>query len=217
MITVVCISDTHSKSLNKNWDIPDGDILIHAGDITAHGNKEDVLWAGRQLLKQPHRFKVFVPGNHDQDSYTFNPRLKWEWMPGTIVLQNEAVNLMGLWIYGSDAVTPVMELTNGAHTQFLEVNPLDEEWKKIPDKTDILITHMPPRGILDVNKKGNHMGSPGLTTEVITRVQPKLHVFGHIHLGHGLYKQDKKSTLFVNASLVDDDHAAVYDPIVVQV
>ncbi|TVY60756.1 putative rhamnogalacturonate lyase C, partial [Lachnellula suecica] len=53
-------------------------------------------------------------------------------------------------------------------------------WKgRIPQETDVLITHTPPRYHLDIN-----LGCVGLLNE-IWQVKPKLHVFGHVHSGHG--------------------------------
>lgn len=37
-VRIVCISDTHTKHGDLN--IPDGDILIHAGDFTSFGRLE---------------------------------------------------------------------------------------------------------------------------------------------------------------------------------
>ncbi len=50
---------------------------------------------------------------------------------------------------------------------------------RIPLDTDVLITHTPPRYHLDLN-----LGCAGLLEE-IWLVKPRLHVFGHIHSGHG--------------------------------
>lgn len=50
---------------------------------------------------------------------------------------------------------------------------------RIPLETDVLITHTPPRYHLDLN-----LGCAGLLEE-IWLVKPRLHVFGHVHSGHG--------------------------------
>ncbi len=41
-IRVVCISDTHGKMGKALRSIPDGDILIHAGDFTQRGHGDEV-------------------------------------------------------------------------------------------------------------------------------------------------------------------------------
>ncbi|XP_010788446.1 metallophosphoesterase domain-containing protein 1-like [Notothenia coriiceps] len=59
-----------------------------------------------------------------------------------------------------------------------------DKWNQIPDNTDILVTHCPPLGFLDwVPKKMQRVGCMELLNTVQRRVQPKFHVFGHIHEG----------------------------------
>ncbi|KAM5352594.1 hypothetical protein ACJ41O_005316 [Fusarium nematophilum] len=60
-LLVVCISDTH----NKRPDLPMGDILIHAGDLTENGSFDEVQSGLDWLSSQPHRHKVLIAGNHD--------------------------------------------------------------------------------------------------------------------------------------------------------
>lgn len=61
-IRVVCISDTHSLDPGP---IPTGDILIHAGDITAHGTPAELQAAIDHLSTLPHPHKFIIAGNHD--------------------------------------------------------------------------------------------------------------------------------------------------------
>jgi len=60
-VRVVCISDTHS---NKT-PIPNGDVLIHAGDLTNSGSFEDIQAQIDWLATLPHREKIMIAGNHD--------------------------------------------------------------------------------------------------------------------------------------------------------
>lgn len=66
-IRVVCISDTHDAVV----DVPPGDVLVHAGDLTNAGSAADIQRQLDWLKGLPHRVKVVVAGNHD--SY-FDPR-----------------------------------------------------------------------------------------------------------------------------------------------
>jgi Icc-related predicted phosphoesterase len=75
--------------------------------------------------------------------------------------------------------------------------PLAERWAHIPDDTEILITHGPPHGIGDQTQSGLHAGCEDLRTRV-RQVRPALHLFGHIHEGHGRWQIEE--TLFVNAT-----------------
>lgn len=60
-IRIVCISDTH----NTRPELPPGDILIHAGDLTENGSFKEIQTELTWLSSQPHQYKVFVAGNHD--------------------------------------------------------------------------------------------------------------------------------------------------------
>ena len=66
-IRIVCLSDTHTNTTS----VPNGDLLIHAGDLTNVGNVTEIQAQINWLDSLPHREKVFVAGNHD--SY-FDPK-----------------------------------------------------------------------------------------------------------------------------------------------
>ena len=59
MLTLVCVSDTHGRQAETV--IPDGDVLVHAGDNTLHGELGDVEEFDRWLDR--HRFR------RDPDGY----------------------------------------------------------------------------------------------------------------------------------------------------
>lgn len=54
----------------------------------------------------------------------------------------------------------------------------------IPQDIDVVITHGPPKGILDYTASQQRAGCPHLF-QAIARAQPRLHCFGHIHKGWG--------------------------------
>jgi len=90
-------------------------------------------------------------------------------------------------------------------------------WNKIPLDTDILITHGPPYGILDLTRRKEHVGCKALY-ERVQLIKPKLHVFGHIHESYGRQQDDEqKSTIFVNAATCNIRYQPVQSPIVVEV
>lgn len=61
---VVCVSDTHS-TVGWSRDIPAGDVLVHAGDLTRGGSEAQVREAFADICRLPHPIKLVVPGNHD--------------------------------------------------------------------------------------------------------------------------------------------------------
>lgn len=65
----------------------------------------------------------------------------------------------------------------------------------IPDDVDIVMTHGPPKGILDWIPQGN-VGCPNLL-QAIRRVKPRMHCFGHVHDGHGVEIIDWKKKLTI--------------------
>ena len=60
----------------------------------------------------------------------------------------------------------------------------------IPNDVDIVMTHGPPKGLLDWCPQGN-VGCPNLL-QAVRRVKPLMHCFGHIHEGHGVEVIDWK-------------------------
>ncbi|MDR7537732.1 MAG: metallophosphoesterase [Armatimonadota bacterium] len=65
---------------------------------------------------------------------------------------------------------------------------------------DLLVTHEPPRGTLDVAFTGQHVGSHTVR-EILARVRPKAHACGHIHESPGI--AEVEGTLVVNCTMGD--------------
>ena len=80
----------------------------------------------------------------------------------------------------------------------------------IPANTAVLVTHGPPFGVLDkAHPSTSHLGCEELA-KAIEEIKPLVHVFGHIHGGHG--SSVGNGTRFVNASVVDEAYRIVYEP-----
>ena len=83
----------------------------------------------------------------------------------------------------------------------------------IPENTDILITHGPSFGNLDnIIGRIDKLGCE-LLTERINKINPKIHLCGHIHTGYG-YKFNGK-THFVNAAVLNEEYYYTQEPITV--
>lgn len=93
-------------------------------------------------------------------------------------LENESIEIQGIKFYGS----PMM--TEGPRMAFRTTDDPDKVWSAIPDDIDVLITHIPPYGILDQD-----YGCKGLIKKV-KEIKPKVHCFGHIHAWNGTKKVD---------------------------
>jgi Icc-related predicted phosphoesterase len=187
---IVAISDTHCR--HRDLRLPEGDMIIHAGDICQNGTEGEVLRFLNWFTKLDFRYKIFIAGNHDFffDGETDNYLSKI--IPTNITYLNDTgIEIEGLTIWGSP-VTPW--LYDGAFNRNRGRN-ISKHWKMIPANTDILITHGPPYGILDKNRVGFSAGCQSLK-KAVKRIQPKLHVFGHIHEGSGMIELG--GTTFVN-------------------
>jgi Icc-related predicted phosphoesterase len=111
-----------------------------------------------------------------------------------VLLIDEGVEIGGLRIWGS----PVTPLYGGAFG-ISENEERKRHWAKIPEATDILITHGPAYGVLDTAPGSQQNEGCRELLERVHRVRPRLHVFGHIHRAYGVLRT--KHTLFVNAAL----------------
>lgn len=187
---IVCLSDTHG--LHDRLTIPDGDLLLHAGDATGHGNPAEWESFARWLAALPHRHKVAIAGNHDFCCER-HPAASRAAMRGVHYLQDELVEIEGLRIWGS----PWQPWFYDWAFNLQRGREIAAKWALIPDGIDILVTHGPPMGILDRTANGDDVGCEDLRRE-LGRVRPRLHVFGHIHEAYG--ERVENGCRFVNAS-----------------
>ena len=187
-MNIICISDTHGFSFyDKVMKFYPIDMLIHAGDFSNIGTYLEAELFNRELSKLPIKHKIVVAGNHDfalQGTFTFSDDI--------IYLQDSSVTIEGYKIYGS----PWSSIFFDWAFMLCYVERV-KKWASIPKDVDILVTHSPPFGILDVHRQLN-LGCEALSDR-LKELSPILHVFGHIHQGHGITK--KGNTIYVNASL----------------
>ncbi len=190
---ITLMSDTHA--LHGQLDIPDGDLFIFAGDMTNCRAARDVEDFNRFLGRLPHKHKIVIGGNHDHRLARDLEKAK-AMLSECIYLQDEQVVIKGIKIYGS----PWQPLFNDRACDAFALQrgkALREKWDLIPDGVDILVTHTPPAGILDLDGPVGH-GCFDLT-ESLCRVKPRYHVFGHVHSSHGMVKNN--GTCFINCSV----------------
>lgn len=201
----IAISDTHCR--HRSLKIPKADVILHAGDITYRGDKREIIdfldWFGK--LPIPH--KIFIAGNHDFFFEKTKPEVIRELLPPSVhYLKDEMISIDGIKIWGSP-YTPWF--FKWAFNKKRGVQ-LKDHWELIPEDTDILLTHGPPFGILDVVINERHTGDKDLHQRVTT-ISPKIHVFGHIHEAFGSVK--KNGTKFINACQLNESYELVNNPI----
>jgi predicted phosphohydrolase len=231
MPRLVLLSDTHGR---HDAPVPDGDILVHAGDFSAWGDLREVKEFNDFLGAQPHRRKVVIAGNYDWSFYRRESEAR-ALLTNAFYLQDESAEIDGLKFYGSpwqperfasiEALRKLYKqprqrellqeainflkprgfpwrpnLLNGAFN-LPRGAALREKWALIPTDTDVLITHGPPLGIGDLTHGKVNAGCRDLL-ERVREVKPRLHLFGHIHEGRGVFESpEAPGTLFVNASV----------------
>ena len=202
VMRIVCISDTHGWATIGHdqkplLDIPDGDVLVCAGDICRHGHEMEVSAFDRFLEKLPHKHKILVAGNHDWCFERLGKERSQALLKNGIYLEDSDVVIDGVKFYGApwqpEFFQWAFNVQRGA--------ALAEKWALIPNDTDVLITHGPPFGILDITEEGEKVGCQDLQ-QAVTRVKPQLHVFGHIHNGQGMASHN--GTTFINACVCDE-------------
>lgn len=224
-VRFVCISDTHEKLDEILPLIPDGDVLIHAGDFTNYGDVSEVIKFNAEMGKLPHKVKIVIAGNHElgfEDGEEMTDRQlaglsmlginkPYELLTNCTYLCDRMVEVFGLKIYGSPwHPMPGYSFFRSRGQALLH------KWNQIPNKLDVLITHTPPLGHGDFNAvtkcDGVLAGCAELLNTVEYRVKPKYHVFGHIHQQHGATTNGL--TTFINASICDHKLRSEYDPII---
>ena len=180
MTKILAISDTHG-SHSLIGCLPEADILIHAGDFMNSGIKiSEALNFNSWLKEIPIKHKLVCGGNHDRMFEMQHTSRNF--ITGGTYLENEAIVVEGIKFYFS----PYTPEFNGWAFNMNRFE-LRENWKKIPDDTEFLVTHGPPYGILDqAVKDGEHFGDTELLHRVKKLSKLKYHVFGHIHGSRGI-------------------------------
>lgn len=203
-----CISDTHMN--HNSLVIPNGiDIVIHSGDSTNFKNpilnKIEFDAFSDWFIKLNIKNKILIAGNHDAwalKKYNTS-KLKDN---GIIYLENEYTEINNIKFYGSP-ITPVF----GEWYFTVKRENLDKYWKHI-EHVDILITHGPPKTILDlsynIDNELEFCGDKSLYNHIFNTIKPKYHVFGHIHNNEKIINQGIRiinDITFMNVSTVTDN------------
>ena len=208
---LVCISDTHSLH-RRIPNVPDGDVLIHAGDCLGAGTLDNVLDLNDWLGSLPHEHKIVIAGNHDW-VFQETPSLARETLTNATYLEDSGVEIGGLHFWGSPWTPTFMDWA------FMRDRgqPLHEKWRLIPDKTDVLITHGPPKNIGDEVSLGFRCFNAGCIDLLhrIDQLSLKAHVCGHIHEGYGEYMRG--ASRLVNASTCTERYEPTNTPLVLDI
>lgn len=196
---IMFFADTHGEHeylktfSNANAQSIKDYVLIHGGDITENGTEYETIDFLKWFAKLPCKHKIFIGGNHDLflESLT-SKELKQIIPQGVTYLNNSSIVINGYTIWGS----PITPYFLGMAFNKERGQAIKTGWNKIPTSTDILITHGPPKGILDAG-----FGCEDLLNRVI-KIKPRLHLFGHVHEQIGAL--EFYETTFVNGALANN-------------
>jgi len=170
------ISDTHG--FHRDLVVPRGHILLFAGDFSNRGlrNELEVLDFNEWARTLDFKHKILICGNHDL-GFESSPNFINPFLSSFTVLDGSGTTVEGIKIWGEPR-TPSFGV--GWEFQCERDKTYDTLWSKVPDDTDILLTHGPPQGILDRNSYGKNVGDKGLRKRM--GELDLLHlVCGHIH------------------------------------
>lgn len=211
---ILHISDTHGF----HGVFPDSrfegiDVVIHSGDCSnwrdPYRNQPEVLNFIEWYKHVPVKYKIYVAGNHDVsiERRMVTPGDFGE--AGIIYLENQATIINGIKFWGSPH-TP----TFGEWAFMKAREKINRVWETIPEDTDVLIVHGPPKGIRDLSIDRFHTlemcGCSALYKRCVTLINLKLVAFGHIHncdgveTNQGVSKYRNSDTIYSNAACVWD-------------
>ena len=205
------LSDTHGVDFSRE-DRPTqrADVVLHCGDLT-DGSKLDEYRCTLDLLKQIDApLKLVIAGNHDftMDAAAFQTKVTEAVPPLEPELVAREYGIIGevrqlfedarcLGIVFLDEGTHHFKLENGAsltiyaspYTPSLgawgfQYHPNKGRKFDIQPSTDIVMTHGPPKGIMDMTHGRERAGCSDLFTAV-SAAKPLVHCFGHVHEGWG--------------------------------
>lgn len=194
---IIVLSDTHN--LHRQLQVPPGDLLLHAGDVSNTGTQEEIVDFLDWFAAQPHPHKVFIAGNHDFYLEEASKEAIEALIPSNIhYLNEELIEIEGIRIFGTP-YTPIPFRRWWAFNEH-RGSAMQAHWDLIPDNLDILLVHGPPKNILDLTTKNEAVGCANLAKTLAIK-QPKYCIFGHIHEARGAI--EKGNTTYINASSVE--------------
>ena len=208
---LLILSDTHGEDFGpEEKTLQRADVALHCGDLTDGSKLEEFRTALNMLKSIDAPLKLAIAGNHDfsMDASAFKEKVadavppldpalvsKEYGVPGQVKQMFEDAKDAGIVLL--EEGTHCFTLENGAlltvyaspYTPALgawgfQYHPNKGHDFAIGQGVDIVITHGPPKGIMDYTYGRERAGCPDLFA-AIARVKPRVHCFGHIHEGWG--------------------------------
>jgi Icc-related predicted phosphoesterase len=164
------------------------DVVVGAGDYSMPRQSLGKIINALMKIKKP---TALVSGNCENTAELKDACRAW---PNAHVLQGEQVTLGGISFYGIGGGIPITPF--GSWSYDFSENEASQLLKDCPSG-GVLISHSPPKGILDISSNGESLGSTAIK-ETITNKNPLLVVCGHIHASAGQIERFGETTI-INA------------------
>jgi hypothetical protein len=228
---IIATSDTHYPPgrirhdglMRPIWEwnvtIPDGDVFVHAGDMMRMGYPHEWPPLLDWLDRLPHKHKFVIPGNHDFHLQVYpGPALQELRQIGVTVLgmpnnphYYSAKLPNGMSMLGIPFVTNLNRWAFNLTKEQLDKH-MHEVWNTGPH--DVIVSHMPPHGLLDSAHSGVSTGSK-IYRRFLDEKMPKVWVCGHIHEAYGLLVHNQ--TRVYNVAMCNRDYDHVNVPAIIDV
>ena len=232
------ISDLHGN-LPDPSEFDEGDVLCICGDIVPLDIQRDLVkciaWFCMKFVpwtdKLPFKKIIIVFGNHDFFSEELGPKhfnsaseVLSMLLPGSIkgehkiqILMDSTYKYMGFTFYGTSWCPDLSSWAwYGGHDK------LKDEYEKIPQNVDVLLSHCPPRfgnaGVV-LQQGWNWMSNYGCQelAEEIDIKRPSWVFCGHVHSGDHKVTTIDNSINIVNVSMLDENYKKNYLPFSVEI
>ncbi|WQF76569.1 Putative calcineurin-like phosphoesterase domain, ApaH type, metallo-dependent phosphatase [Colletotrichum destructivum] len=213
--TLLIISDTHGLEFPAETRAQEPvDVVIHCGDLTESSTMAEYKNTLQLLRNLNAPLKLFIAGNHD---LSLDPPAIYgkidEAEREILAVRDLVKRAKAEGIVFLEEGTHEFVLGNGAALKLFAspYTPGTAGWAfeysthdfNIEEGTDVVVTHGPPRGILDISEGGKRIGCPQLF-RAVARSQPKIHCFGHVHRGWGARLVAWRPTLSPTPSHIED-------------
>lgn len=196
---ILHLSDTHGCH-HRLRDLPETDVVVHSGDFTMNGSEAEAIDFMNWFCDLPYRHKIFICGNHDDCLYGANISGLDD---NVHYLCNSGIEIDGLKFYGVPLFLGDCITDRQSHN-----------YARIPEDTDILITHAPAYGILDFDDN-IHYGSEEIFERLPALHNLKAHLFGHLHPQHGIVEEH--DVIYSNGAIMNLDYTDLLPPNLIEI
>lgn len=185
------------------------DLFVHCGNFCPvvqgdHASiQAQVAWLHAQFrpwLETIHAsHKIIIPGHNDIAVSYLEPN--FEYHIDAIYLRDQAATVDGLVVYGMPWVPHTLRRHTPSKSTFIARSPrmYEAALERIPDNVNILVTRIPPQGILD--RLGSaRIGDNALLARVSALPMLRMHFFGFATENGGQFVY-RNNQLFANGCL----------------